>query len=82
MFFVFFGKIVMIALRAMREVVPDMKPLLVGIVAGFSAIATQDLADDALEPHAISALVWLFAALIIASARYFCPVSRSSASTS
>jgi hypothetical protein len=59
-----------------------MKPLLVGIVGGLASLATQDLADDALAPHAISAMVWLFAALIVASARYCCPASRSSASTS
>jgi len=82
LFFAFFAKIVMIALRAMREVAPDMKPLLVGIVGGLASLATQDLADDALAPHAISAMVWLFAALIVASARYCCPASRSSASTS
>jgi hypothetical protein len=65
LFVVFFGKIVIIALRAMREVGMDMKPLLVGIVAGIASLATQNLADDPLAGHAISGNLWLFAALII-----------------
>jgi hypothetical protein len=70
LFFVFFGKIVMIALRTMRDAATDLKPLLVGMVAGFAALATQNLADDTLGAHAIGAMVWLFAALIIAVARH------------
>jgi hypothetical protein len=70
LFFVFFGKIVMIALRAIREVPIDLKPVLVGMVAGLASLATQNLADDTFAGHAISAMLWLFAALIIAIARY------------
>ncbi len=69
LFFAFFGKIVMIALRAMRDAPSDLKPLLVGIVGGLVALATQNLSDDVLAGHAISAMLWLFAALIIVIAR-------------
>ena len=69
LFFLFFGKIVMIALRAMREVAIDMKPLLVGIVAGLASIATQLIADIPLVGHAVSSMLWLFAAMIVAIAR-------------
>jgi O-Antigen ligase len=78
LFFVFFGKIVMIALRAMREVAVDMKPLLVGIVAGLASLATQNLADEPLAGHAVSGMLWLFAALIVAIARYIQAEARSS----
>ncbi|MDQ6869162.1 MAG: O-antigen ligase family protein [Pseudomonadota bacterium] len=85
LFFVFFGKIVMIALRAMREVAVemrevavDMKPLLVGIVAGLASLATQNLADEPLAGHAVSGMLWLFAALIVAIARYIQAETRSS----
>jgi O-Antigen ligase len=74
LFFAFFGKIVMIALRAMRDIAIDMKPLLVGIVAGLASLATQNIADAPMAGHAVSAMLWLFAALIVAIARY-CPAS-------
>lgn len=70
LFFAFFGKIVMIALRAIRRVAMDMKPLLVGIVAGLASLAVQSLADAPLAGHAVSGMLWLFAALIVAIARY------------
>jgi hypothetical protein len=70
LFFVFFGKLVMIALRAMQQDAVEMKPLLVGIIGGFASVATQDVADNAIAPHTIAAPVWLFAALIVATARY------------
>jgi O-antigen ligase len=69
LFFGFFGKIVMIALRAMREVAIDLKPLLVGIVAGLASLATQSLSDIPMSGHPVSGLAWLFAALIVAIAR-------------
>jgi hypothetical protein len=70
LFFVFFGKVVTIALRALREVAIEVKPLLVGLVGGLASVATQSLADDPLGGHAISAFLWLFAGLIIAIARH------------
>ena len=79
LFFVFFGKIVLIALRAMRQVQSEMKPLLVGIVAGFASLLTQDVSDDAWAAHAISALVWLFAALVVVIARRNAEPARLSA---
>jgi hypothetical protein len=69
LFFGFFGKIVMIALRATREVATDLKTLLVGIVAGLASLATQNLSDIPMAGHAVSGLLWLFAALIVAIAR-------------
>jgi O-antigen ligase len=79
LFFVFFGKIVLLALRAVRQVQSEMKPLLVGIVAGFTSLLTQDVSDDAWAAHAISALVWLFAALVVVIARRNAELARSSA---
>jgi O-antigen ligase len=69
LFFAFFGKIVMIALRTMRQAPADMKPLLVGMVAGLASLATQSVADEPMAGHAVSGMLWLFAALIIAIAR-------------
>jgi hypothetical protein len=70
LFFGFFGKIVTIALRAMKEVALDMKPLLVGMVAGVASLATQSLSDEPMSGHAVSGTLWLFAALIVVIARY------------
>jgi hypothetical protein len=69
LFFGFFGKIVMIALRTMREAPADIKPLLVGMVAGLASLATQSVADEPMAGHAVSGTLWLFAALIVAIAR-------------
>jgi O-antigen ligase len=77
LFFLFLWKIVMIALRAMSEAPIDLKPLLVGIVAGLASLATQNLADDTLQEHAVSATLWLFVSLIIAVARYIQAETRS-----
>ena len=69
LFFLFFGKIVLIALHAIDKVAGELKPLLIGIVAGLASLAVQNLADDTLAGHAVSATLWLFAGLIIAIAR-------------
>jgi len=69
LFFAFFGKIVMMALHSMREAPPDVKPLLIGMVAGLAAVATQSIADGPLEGHAVSGILWLFVALIVVIAR-------------
>jgi hypothetical protein len=69
LFFAFFGNVVLIALRAMREVAADLKPLLVGMVSGLASFTAQNLADDTLAHHGIGTMFWLFAALIIAIAR-------------
>ncbi len=70
LFFGFFGTIVMIALRASREVAVAMRPLLLGMIAGLAALATQSIADGPLAGHSVSGTLWLFAALIIAIRRY------------
>jgi len=69
LYIAFFWKIMMIALRAIRQVAIDLKPLLVGIVAGLASVATQNIADIPMAGHAVSGLLWLFAALIVAIAR-------------
>ncbi len=69
LFFVFFGKIVMIALRSVKGATADVKPLLVGMIAGIAAVATQSLADGPLAGHAVSGTLWLFVALIVVIAR-------------
>jgi hypothetical protein len=78
LFFAFFGKIMMIALRAIRKVATDMKPLLVGIVAGLASLATQNIADAPMAGHAVSGLLWLFAALMVAIARDIQAAPRAS----
>ena len=70
LFFGFFGKIVTIGLRSTREVAVDLKPLLVGMIAGIAALATQCIADGPLAGHAVSGTLWLFAALIVAMRRH------------
>jgi O-antigen ligase len=70
LFFGFFAQIVMIALRAVKEVSADMKPLLVGMVAGLASLATQSLGDGPLAGHAIGGTLWLFAAMIIVIRRH------------
>ncbi len=70
LFFGFFGKIVMIALRLTREVAVGMKPLTVGMVAGVASLATQSLSDEPMSGHAVSGTLWVFAALIVVIARY------------
>jgi putative inorganic carbon (HCO3(-)) transporter len=70
LFFGFFVNIVMIALDSMREVAAEMKPLLVGMVAGLAALATQSIADGPLAGHAVGSTLWLFAALIVAIRRF------------
>jgi O-antigen ligase len=67
--FGFFGTIVMIGLRTVKEIPTDMKPLLVGIVAGLLSLATQSLLDAPMAGHAVSGMLWLFAALVVAIAR-------------
>jgi O-Antigen ligase len=69
LYFGFFANIMMIALGSMRQVAVDMKRLLVGMVAGLTALATQSIADGPLAGHAVGGALWLFAALIVAIRR-------------
>lgn len=69
-FFGFFAQIAMLAFRATREAPAEMKPLLIGMVAGLASVATQSLADEPLAGHAVGGTFWLFAALIVAISRY------------
>jgi O-Antigen ligase len=66
LYFGFFANIVVIALGSMRQAAVDLKPLLVGMVAGLSALAIQSIADGPLAGHAVGGALWLFAALIVA----------------
>ena len=76
--YVFFGKILMIALDKMKEATEDIKPLLVGMVAGLGALATQSIADEPVAGHPVACMAWLFAALIIAIDRSTKAETRSS----
>ena len=67
--YLFFGKLVMIALRATRKAAAEMKPLLVGMIAGLASLATQSVGDIPTAGHSVSGLLWLFLALIVAIAR-------------
>lgn len=66
LYFGFFANIAIIGLGLTRQVGVDMKPLLVGMVAGLAALATQSIADGPLAGHAVGGALWLFAALIVA----------------
>ena len=70
LFFGFFANVVVVALRLVREVSMEMRPLLVGMVAGLAALATQSIADGPLAGHAVSGTLWLFAALIVVIGRF------------
>jgi putative inorganic carbon (hco3(-)) transporter len=70
LFFGFFCKIIIVALRSTREVSVDLKPLLVGMIAGLAGLATQSIADGPTAGHAVSGTLWLFAGLIFAIRRY------------
>ena len=41
LFFAFFGKLVLIALRAMREAATDLTPLLIGIVVSLIVVVAR-----------------------------------------
>ena len=69
LYFGFFANIVVIALGSIRQVAVEMKGLLVGMVAGLTALATQSIADGPLAGHAVGGALWLFAALIVAIRR-------------
>lgn len=69
LFFGFFVNIVIIGLNSVREIAADMKPLVIGMVAGLAALATQSIADGPLAGHAVGGTMWLFAALIVAVRR-------------
>jgi hypothetical protein len=78
LYFGFFACIVMVALGSMKEVGVDVKPLLVGMIAGLAALATQSIADGPLAGHAVGGALWLFAALIVAIGRSSRAETRSS----
>jgi p-aminobenzoyl-glutamate transporter AbgT len=63
------GNVVLIPLCAMKDAAADLKPLLVGMVAGLASLSIQNFADDTLAHHAVSVMSWLFAALTITAAR-------------
>ncbi len=69
LFFGFFGKIIAFAFQSMRTADLEAKVLLAGIIGGLSSLAFQNLGDNPLAGHSISALVWLLAGLIVVTAR-------------
>jgi O-Antigen ligase len=69
LYFGFFANIAMIALGSLKQTAIDMRRLLVGMVAGLTALATQSIADGPLAGHAVGGALWLFAALIVAIRR-------------
>ncbi len=69
LFFAFFAEIVVIAFRALRSTDTETKIVLAGILGGLASIAFQNFADNPLAGHAISALIWFMAGLIIVIAR-------------
>ncbi len=68
LFFAFFWRIVMIALRSIRAAEREMKVLLVAMVASMASVAVH-LLGDGLAGHSTSAMLWLYAGLIVAIAR-------------
>ena len=69
LFFAFFWQLALIAFRTMKTADAESKTVMAGVIGGFGAIAFQNLADNPLAGHAISALIWLMAAMIIIVAR-------------
>ena len=72
--YAFFGKILIIALHQKM----DGGIVLVGMVAGSGALATQSIADEPVAGHPVACIAWLFAALIIAIDRSTKAETRSS----
>lgn len=68
LFFGFFWRIAVTAWRVMRPAEAEMKLVLVGAMGAFASIAVHNLGDG-FGGHANSALLWLYAGLIIAIAR-------------
>jgi hypothetical protein len=68
LFFTFFWQIVMTAFRSMRAAETEMKLVLVGMVAALGSIAIHNL-GDAFQGHVTSAMLWLYAGLIVAISR-------------
>lgn len=76
LFFGFFAAIVVVALRSVKEASAELKPLLAGMIGGLASLATQSLADEPLQGHAIGSTLWLFAALTIAIRHYWLAASQ------
>jgi hypothetical protein len=68
LFFGFFWQVAAIAIRSMRAADTEMKLVLVGIVASFASIAVHNLGDP-FQCHVPSAMLWLYAGLIVAISR-------------
>jgi hypothetical protein len=66
--YIFYWKIVMIALHSIRSVEREMKVLLAGIVGSVVSIAIHGLGDG-IAGHATNAMLWLFVGLIVAITR-------------
>jgi O-antigen ligase len=68
LFFAFFGRIGAVALCSIRAADTETKVWLAGIIASLASIAIHILGDG-LGAHSTIAMLWLYAALIIAIAR-------------
>jgi hypothetical protein len=68
LFFGFFGRAVVIAIRHLREAEPESKLLLVGLVSGLTGVAVHNLGDPFGAPAAV-AMLWLCTGLLIAICR-------------
>ena len=68
LFFGFFWQIAVTALRSMRAAETELKLLLVGIVAAMADIAVHNFGDP-FQGHVTSAMLWLYAGLVVAISR-------------
>jgi O-antigen ligase len=68
LFFAFFGRTVVIGLRHVRAAEMERKLLLVGMIGGLASVAVHNLGDP-FGTHMVWAMLWLYAALIIAISR-------------
>jgi O-antigen ligase len=68
LFFTFFGSVVATAFHWMRVADQEAKLVLVGIVAALASIAVHNLGDP-FQSHVTSAMLWLYAALVVATSR-------------
>jgi hypothetical protein len=68
LYYTFLGKIVIAALRSLRAAEPEVKILLAGLVGSLTSIAIHNLGDG-MGGHSTTAMLWLYAGLIVATVR-------------
>jgi O-antigen ligase len=68
LFFGFFGGVVAIALKRLRDASIETKPIMIGIITALAGTAVHNLADP-FGSHMCLNTLWLYAAMLIATSR-------------